>query len=66
MVLVGEGLFADVVEAELAAVRPVEAKTMEADSLSQSVDQHIGGILMPLKGLCRRQAAYVSCEVEYP
>ena len=41
-VLVGEDtISADMVESELAVVRPVEAAPIEVESLSASVDQHI-------------------------
>ena len=69
MVLVGEEVIsADVVEAELAAVRPVEAEPIEADSLSQSVDQHIRRYFDALEGAMPPPGlhARVLREVEYP
>ena len=69
LVLVGEDIIsADMVESELAAVRPVEVQPIEVDSLSQAVDQHIRkyfGTLdgaMPAAGLHAR----ILHEVEHP
>ena len=69
MVLVGEEVIsADVVEAELAAVRPAVAEPIEADSLSQSVDQHIRRYFDALEGAMPPPGLHgrVLREVEYP
>ena len=69
MVLVGEEVIsADMVEAELAAVRPAVAEPIEADSLSQSVDQHIRRYFDALEGAMPPPGLHgrVLREVEYP
>ena len=69
LVLVGEDIISvEMVESELASVRPVEVQPIEVDSLSEAVDQHIRkyfGSLdgsMPPAGLHSR----ILREVEHP
>lgn len=69
LVLVGEdSISAEMVEAELAAMRPEDAPPLESDSLSQSVDQHIRRYFETLNGAMPPQGlhARVLREVEYP
>ena len=68
-VLVGEDtISAEMVESELAAVRPVEAAPIEVESLSASVDQHIRRYFGALDGAVPPSGlhARILREVEHP
>lgn len=69
LVLVGDDVIsAEMVEAELAAVREVEAEPIEVESLSNSVDQHIRRYFDALEGAQPAPGlhARILREVEYP
>ena len=69
LVLVGEDIIsADMVDSELASVRPVEAPSIEADSLSEVVDQHIRKYFDTLEGAMPPAGlhARILREVEHP
>ena len=68
-VLVGDDtISADLVESELAVVRPVEAPPIEVESLSASVDQHIRKYFGALDGAAPAPGlhARILREVEHP
>ena len=68
-VLVGEDtISADMVESELAVVRPVEAAPIEVESLSASVDQHIRRYFGALDGAVPPPGLHgrILREVEHP
>ena len=68
-VLVGEdSISAEIVEAELASVRPAEAQPIEVDSLAESVDQHVRRYFSTLDGAAPPAGLHgrVLREVEYP
>jgi len=69
LVLVGEDIIsADMVDSELASVRPVEVPSIEADSLSEVVDQHIRKYFDTLEGAMPPAGlhARILREVEHP
>ena len=69
LVLVGEdSISAEMVEAELASVRPAEAQPIEVDSLSESVDQHVRRYFSTLDGAAPPAGLHgrILREVEYP
>ena len=69
LVLVGDDVIsAEMVEAELAAVREVEAQPIEVESLSNSVDQHIRKYFEALEGTPPAPGlhARILREVEHP
>ena len=69
LVLVGEdSISAEMVEAELASVRPAEAKLIEVDSLAESVDQHVRRYFSTLDGAAPPAGLHgrILREVEYP
>ena len=69
LVLVGEdSISADMVEAELASVRPAEAQPIEVDSLAESVDQHVRRYFSTLDGAAPPAGLHgrILREVEYP
>ena len=68
-VLVGEeSISAEMVEAELASVRPAEAQPIEVDSLAESVDQHVRRYFSTLDGAAPPAGLHgrILREVEYP
>ena len=69
LVLVGEdSISAEMVEAELASVRPAEAQPIEVDSLAESVDQHVRRYFSTLDGAAPPAGLHgrILREVEYP
>ena len=69
LVLVGEdSISAEMVEAELASVRPAEAQPIEVDSLAESVDQHVRRYFSKLDGAAPPAGLHgrILREVEYP
>jgi len=69
LVLVGEdSISAEMVEAELASVRPAEAQPIEVDSLAESVDQHVRRYFSTLDGATPPAGLHgrILREVEYP
>ena len=69
LVLVGEdSISAEMVEAELASVRPAEAQPIEVDSLAESVDQHLRRYFSTLDGAAPPAGLHgrILREVEYP
>ena len=69
LVLVGEdSISAEMVEAELASVRPAEAQPIEVDSLAESVDQHVRRYFSTLDGAAPPVGLHgrILREVEYP
>ena len=69
LVLVGEdSISAEMVEAELASVRPAEAQPIEVDSLAGSVDQHVRRYFSTLDGAAPPAGLHgrILREVEYP
>ena len=69
LVLVGEdSISAEMVEAELASVRPPEAQPIEVDSLAESVDQHVRRYFSTLDGAAPPAGLHgrILREVEYP
>ena len=69
LVLVGEdSISAEMVEAELASVRPAEAQPIEVDSLAESVDQHVRRYFSTLDGAAPSAGLHgrILREVEYP
>ena len=69
LVLVGEdSISAEMVEAELSSVRPVEAQPIEVDSLAESVDQHVRRYFSTLDGAAPPAGLHgrILREVEYP
>ena len=69
LVLVGEdSISAEMVEAELASVRPEEAQPIEVDSLADAVDQHVRRYFGTLEGATPPAGlhARILREVEYP
>ncbi|MGB1709570.1 MAG: nitrogen regulation protein NR(I) [Candidatus Puniceispirillaceae bacterium] len=69
LVLVGEdSISAEMVEAELASVRPAEALPIEVDSLAESVDQHVRRYFSTLDGAAPPAGLHgrILREVEYP
>ena len=69
LVLVGEdSISADMVEAELASVRPEVAQPIEVDSLADAVDQHVRRYFGALEGATPPAGlhARILREVEYP
>ena len=69
LVLVGEdSISAEMVEAELASVRPAEAQPIEVDSLAESVNQHVRRYFSTLDGAAPPAGLHgrILREVEYP
>ena len=69
LVLVGEdSISAEMVEAELASVRPAEAQPIEVDSLAETVDQHVRRYFSTLDGAAPPAGLHgrILREVEYP
>ncbi len=69
LVLVGEdSISAEMVEAELASVRPAEAQPIEVDSLAELVDQHVRRYFSTLDGAAPAAGLHgrILREVEYP
>ena len=69
LVLVGEdSISAEMVEVELASMRPAEAQPIEVDSLAESVDQHVRRYFSTLDGAAPPAGLHgrILREVEYP